>query len=156
MATATMAPAENQGGFVSWFWDFLKGELAPYPGRGVMVARIVIAATITMILTMTFRVPGGALGGIIAFLISRENIVATTKFTVSIATAVLMATIFVPVGTPTVKIELPVITNNRLSYEGINKASPVCSDEEQRLLNDVCYAAPSRASLQRSIEPSCA
>ena len=99
MATATMAPAENQGGgFVSWFWEFLKGELAPYPGRGIMVARIVIAATITMILTMTFRVPGGALGAIIALLISRENFVATTKFAVSIGTAVFLATVFVPVG----------------------------------------------------------
>jgi multidrug resistance protein MdtO len=98
MATATMSSVDNRGGFISWFWEFLKGELMPYPGRGVMVARIVIAATITMILTMTFRVPGGALGAIIAFLISRENFVATTKFTVSIGTAVLMATIFVPVG----------------------------------------------------------
>src|ERR1700722_6438451 len=98
MATATMSSVDNRGGFISWFWEFLKGELMPYPGRGVMVARIVIAATITMILTMTFRVPGGALGAIIAFLISRENFVATTKFTVSIATALIMATIFVPVG----------------------------------------------------------
>jgi multidrug resistance protein MdtO len=98
MATATMPSAESPQGFVPWFWEFLKGELMPYPGRGVMVARIVIAATITMILTMTFRVPGGALGAIIAFLISRENFVATTKFTVSIATAVTMAALFVPVG----------------------------------------------------------
>jgi multidrug resistance protein MdtO len=98
MATATMSSVDDRGGFVSWFWEFLKGELMPYPGRGVMVARIVIAATITMILTMTFRVPGGAIGAIIAFLISRENLVATTKFTVSIGTALLMATVFVPVG----------------------------------------------------------
>ncbi|QNI30378.1 FUSC family protein [Alloacidobacterium dinghuense] len=99
MATAaTISSVENRGGFISWFWEFLKGELTPYPGRGIMVARIVLAATITMILTMTFRIPGGALGAIIAFLISRENFAATTKFTVSIATVVLMATIFVPVG----------------------------------------------------------
>ncbi|HSY71362.1 MAG TPA: FUSC family protein [Alloacidobacterium sp.] len=97
MATATMAAPANQN-FTSWFWEFLKGELTPYPGRGAMVARIVVAATITMILTMTFRVPGGALGAIIAFLISRENFVATTKFTVSIGTAVIMSAVFVPVG----------------------------------------------------------
>jgi len=100
MATAaTISSAENQGsGFISWFWEFLKGELAPYSGRGVMVARIVIAATITMILTMTFRIPGGALGAIVAFVISRENFAATAKFTIAVATALIMATLFVPIG----------------------------------------------------------
>ncbi|HTZ90520.1 MAG TPA: FUSC family protein [Alloacidobacterium sp.] len=97
MATATIA-APASPSFTSWFWDFLKGELAPYPGRGVMVARIVIAATITMILTMTFRVPGGAIGAIIAFVISRENLAATAKFTVSVGMALIMATLFVPIG----------------------------------------------------------
>ena len=28
--------------FGDWFPDFLKKELAPYPGRGALVARIVI------------------------------------------------------------------------------------------------------------------
>jgi len=93
-----MSSVDSRGGLVSWFWEFLKGELAPYPGRGVMVARIVIAATITMILTMTFRVPGGALGAIVAFVISRENFASTAKFTVSIGTALIMATLFVPIG----------------------------------------------------------
>ncbi len=63
-----------------------------------MVARIVIAATITMILTMTFRVPGGAIGAIVAFVISRENLAATAKFTVSVGMALIMATLFVPIG----------------------------------------------------------
>lgn len=98
MATATMSSVEDRGGFVSWFWEFLKGELKPYPGRGVMVARIVIAATITMIITMTFRVPGGALGAIVAFVISRESLAATAKFTMAVATALIMVTLFVPFG----------------------------------------------------------
>ena len=99
MATAaTISSVENRDGFISWFWEFLKGELRPYPGRGVMVARIVIAATITMILTMTFRIPGGALGAIVAFVISRENLGATAKFTIAVATALIMATLFVPIG----------------------------------------------------------
>src|SRR5215472_5885572 len=99
MATATMSSVDNRGGgFISWFWDFLKSELTPYPGRGMMVARIVIAATITMILTMTFRVPGAAIGSIIAFVISRENLAATAKFTTAVATALIMATLFVPIG----------------------------------------------------------
>src|SRR5260370_27308497 len=56
-----------------WLRDFLKEELAPYPGRAVLVARIVIAATIVMILTMTFRIPLGAYAAIYTFLISRES-----------------------------------------------------------------------------------
>jgi len=56
-----------------WFWQFLKEELAPYPGRAELVARIVIAATIVMILTMTFRIPFGAYAAIYTFLISRES-----------------------------------------------------------------------------------
>ncbi len=98
MATATIASAENHGGFISWFWEFLKGELTPYPGRGVMVARIVIAATITMILTMTFRVPGGALGAIVAFVISRENFAATAKFTSIDRNRIDYGDLFVPIG----------------------------------------------------------
>jgi len=97
MATATMPSVERQG-FIPWFWDFLKSELRPYPGRGTMVARIVISATITMIITMTFRIPGGAIGAIFAFVISRENFVSTAKFTLSIVIALIMTTVFVPVG----------------------------------------------------------
>ena len=42
--------------FSDWFPQFLKQELAPYPGRGALVARIVISATLTMILLVTFRI----------------------------------------------------------------------------------------------------
>ena len=44
------APANGSGGF-------LKNELAPYPGRAWVVGRITIAATIVMLLVMTFRIP---------------------------------------------------------------------------------------------------
>jgi hypothetical protein len=47
----------HEGRFNQWFPDFFKNELAPYPGRGGLVARIVIAATLTMILIITFRIP---------------------------------------------------------------------------------------------------
>ncbi len=47
--------------FSDWFPDFLKKELAPYPGRGALVARIVISATLTMIIIVTFRIPGGVM-----------------------------------------------------------------------------------------------
>ena len=56
-----------------WFWDFLKKELTPYPGRAWVVGRMTITVTIFMVLVMTFRIPGGFEGAIISLLISREN-----------------------------------------------------------------------------------
>jgi len=58
---------------LTWLRDFLKHELAPYPGRSLTVARMVLAATLVMIICNTFRVPYAFLGGIYALLISRES-----------------------------------------------------------------------------------
>lgn len=98
MVTATTATRTDTRSFTAWFADFLRNELAPYPGRGLIVARMVIAATITMILIMTFRIPGGATGPLYAFLISRENLVSTAKSAVYLLIAIALATIFVPLG----------------------------------------------------------
>jgi multidrug resistance protein MdtO len=62
-----------------WFWNFLKRELAPYPGRLWVVSRVTISATIVMILVMTFRLPGGALAGIFTLFLSRESPMATLR-----------------------------------------------------------------------------
>ena len=62
---------------LTWLWEFLKHELAPYPGRAVTVARIVLAVTLVMIICNTFRIPYAFLGGIYALLISRESPRAT-------------------------------------------------------------------------------
>ena len=76
-----LAPADtvpntiDQGG--KWFWNFLKQELSPYPGRLWIVGRITISATIVMILVMTFRIPNGYLGAFFTLLLSRENPTAT-------------------------------------------------------------------------------
>jgi multidrug resistance protein MdtO len=56
-----------------WFWKFLKEELAPYPGRGGIVARMVIASTVMMIITMVFRLPYGAYSAFYVFQLSRES-----------------------------------------------------------------------------------
>jgi multidrug resistance protein MdtO len=61
----------------SWLWQFLKTELVPYPGRLWVVSRITIAATIIMILVMTFRIPYGFLGCIYTLFLSRESPNAT-------------------------------------------------------------------------------
>jgi multidrug resistance protein MdtO len=58
---------------LAWLWEFLKHELAPYPGRAVTVARMVLAATLVMIICNAFRIPYAFLGGIYALLISRES-----------------------------------------------------------------------------------
>ena len=63
----------------AWFWQFLKTELAPYPGRAWVVARITIAATIVMVLVMTFRIPYGFLGAIYTMFLSRENPTMTLR-----------------------------------------------------------------------------
>jgi multidrug resistance protein MdtO len=76
-ARLTDLSALDQGG--KWFWNFLKHELTPYPGRLWVVGRVTIAATIIMLLIMTFKLPSGFLGAIFAFFVSREN--PTASFT---------------------------------------------------------------------------
>jgi multidrug resistance protein MdtO len=73
---------------LTWLWDFLKHELAPYPGRVLTVARMVLAATLVMIICNTFRIPYAFLGGIYALLISRESPRATLS---SAGTVLLLA-----------------------------------------------------------------
>lgn len=84
--------------FTDWFPDFLKKELTPYPGRGALVARMVISATLTMILIVTFKIPGGYVGTLTAFLFSRENLVATTRSAIFMIGAFLLGALFIPVG----------------------------------------------------------
>jgi multidrug resistance protein MdtO len=84
--------------FSDWFPDFLKKELAPYPGRGTVVARMVISATLTMILIETFHIPSGVIGPLTAFLLSRENLVATARSAFFLIAALAIAALFIPVG----------------------------------------------------------
>lgn len=84
--------------FSTWFPDFLRKELAPYPGRGTVVARTTIAATLTMILIVTFRIPGGVVGTLCAFILSREDLVGTAKSALAFVTAFALAMIFIPIG----------------------------------------------------------
>jgi multidrug resistance protein MdtO len=76
MATATQTLRYSPAS-LSWIRDFLKEELAPYPGRAGIVARMVVASTLIMILCETFRIPYGFQGAIFALLITRESPRAT-------------------------------------------------------------------------------
>jgi multidrug resistance protein MdtO len=71
----------------AWFLEFLKDELTPYPERVALVARMVIAATIVMLITMTFRMPYGAYAALYALTISRESPETIGKSVESIVTA---------------------------------------------------------------------
>jgi multidrug resistance protein MdtO len=75
-----------------WFGNFLRDELAPYPGRGALITRMVIAATLVMIIGMTFRISYTFQGAIYTLIISRENPQATLR---SAATVLLVTFICV-------------------------------------------------------------
>jgi multidrug resistance protein MdtO len=64
---------------MAWLRDFLREELAPYPGRGALVIRMVLTVAIYTVLVMTFQIPSGAFGAIYALLLSRESPEATVK-----------------------------------------------------------------------------
>jgi multidrug resistance protein MdtO len=82
----------------AWFREFLKDELAPYPGRAAMAARMVTAATIMMIITMTFQVPYGAYAALYALTISRETPQITVKTAKTIVVAFALGGAYVLIG----------------------------------------------------------
>jgi multidrug resistance protein MdtO len=81
-----------------WLWDFLKSELTPYPGRAWVVARVTIAATLVMVIVMTFQIPTGFLGAIFTLFISRENPTATLTSGLKAVAFFLIGTVFSLLG----------------------------------------------------------
>jgi hypothetical protein len=80
MTMAAVAPGVAAGPRPwGWLREFLAQELAPYPGRVALVARMVLAVTVVMIVNMTFRIPYGAFGAIYALVISREDTQAIVR-----------------------------------------------------------------------------
>jgi len=96
LLAAQSSSAIDQAG--EWFWNFLKKELTPYPGRAWVVGRVTISATIVMLLVMTFRLPGGFLGAIFTIFISRENPTATFLSGIKTVAAFLIASLYAAVG----------------------------------------------------------
>lgn len=62
-----------------WLWEFLRDELAPYPGRMATVGRMVLAATLAMLIGETFRIPFTFQGTLFTLLISRESPQASVR-----------------------------------------------------------------------------
>jgi len=83
---------------LAWLREFLKEEFAPYPGRGSLVARMVIAATLVMLITMTFRLPFGV-QAIYALVIARESHWATVRAVRMAVPILALAAGYVIVGT---------------------------------------------------------
>lgn len=66
---------------VSWLWlrEFIRWELAPYPGRVNTVVRMTVTATLVMLIVETFRIPNAFLAALYAILLARENLAATWR-----------------------------------------------------------------------------
>jgi multidrug resistance protein MdtO len=84
--------------FLQWFGSFLREELKPYPGRALLALRYTVAATITMLLIVTFRLPGAAVGGFFSLLISREAPITTLRGGISTVASFLCGTAFLLIG----------------------------------------------------------
>jgi multidrug resistance protein MdtO len=80
------------------YWEFLKEELIPYPGRAALVGRMVMAATLAMLISMTFRLPYGAYCAIYAVAISRESTQITLKTAVTRVASYALGAIYVLIG----------------------------------------------------------
>jgi multidrug resistance protein MdtO len=82
----------------AWLWQFLKEELAPYPGRVSLVVRMVTASTLVMIIGMTFRIPYIAYSALFALILSRESLAETAKAARDLVVGVILGGAYVIVG----------------------------------------------------------
>jgi multidrug resistance protein MdtO len=76
------------------FLAFLAQELAPREGRGLAVARIAAACTITVAIAMVFRIPLAAYMAYMVFLTSKDDIAGTARMAVAGSLAITLAVIF--------------------------------------------------------------
>src|ERR1700678_3474322 len=85
---------------VSWLWfrEFIWWEVAPYPGRVNTVIRMTIAATLVMIIVVTFRIPNAALAGLFSILLARENLTATWRGGRFIVLGIVLASLYTLLG----------------------------------------------------------
>ena len=101
MATqATPIREQPLGRTVSWSWfrEFIRWELAPYPGRMNTVIRMTISATLVMLIIVTFRIPNGVLAGLFTILLARENLAATWRGGRAIVIAFIAASLYTLLG----------------------------------------------------------
>ena len=124
MATAAQSVSATPSS-LSWLGEFLKHELSPYQGRTALVARMVIAATLVMVICMVFRIPYAFQGAIYALIVSRESSQATFQSAASILSltgiggAYLLASAWFVISIPTLHL-LWVISSFFLGFYAIS------------------------------------
>jgi uncharacterized membrane protein YccC len=72
-AVAALSPATRLG----WL-DWLRGELAPTPGRWNMTLRIVVATVLVVIISMALQIPEVMISAYMVILVTKESKVVTT------------------------------------------------------------------------------
>ncbi len=82
----------------TWFLEFLRRELAPYPGRVSLVIRMTIATTLAMLVIDTAHIPSGALGAFFALILSRESLRNTAQQAWLNIAVYALATVYVVLG----------------------------------------------------------
>src|SRR5882724_2848087 len=98
------------------FLAFLAQELAPREGRGLAVARIAAACTITVAIAMVFRIPLAAYMAYMVFLTSKDDIAGTARMTVAASLAITLGVIFslglaqISLGDPAIRLPAMALT----------------------------------------------
>lgn len=69
--------AQPRQDIATLLWTLLKTELMPYPARYSAALRMVVSCTLVMMITLTFRIPGAALGTYFPFLLPRDSFRST-------------------------------------------------------------------------------
>src|SRR5258708_16824239 len=98
------------------FLAFLAQELAPREGRGLAVARIAAACTITVAIAMVFRIPLAAYMAYMVFLTTKDDSAATLTMAVAGTLAVTLAVIFtlglaqISLGDPAIRLPAMALT----------------------------------------------
>jgi len=101
MATlATPLRHQQDGRIASWLWfrEFIRWEVAPYPGRVNTVIRMTLTATLVMIIVVTFRIPNAFLAALFSILLARENLAATWRGGRMIVLAFIGASLYTLLG----------------------------------------------------------
>ena len=78
-----------------WLWEWLNDELAPYPGRVQLVARMVIATTLVMIVCMAYQIPYAWQAATYALLVSRESSRSTIRSSATILFVTVLSTAYI-------------------------------------------------------------
>src|SRR5271154_2396626 len=104
------------------FLMFLAQELAPREGRGLAVARIATACTITVAIAMVFRIPLAAYMAYMVFLTSKDDIAGTARMAVAAAIAITLGFTFslglaqISLGDPAIRLPAMALTTFLAMY----------------------------------------